>query len=178
MCGFPHFRKVSFRGEFPIAEVTFSDESFPADVVIIAFNPFIPLDADNSSIPAAFFDIQVRTKLKNVTYTLIFAARNAVPKSCNTAMAEEDGKFIHFTQSAYSERDPEYTDFAIAVQSKQTLYQEYFYRGGWQDAITVFWDEFHRGKLENRHYNNPGHWDVGLVGAVLTPEPGQPEGGR
>ena len=55
MCAFPHFKKVKFDGKFPIATIIFEDDNFPAKVTLKAFNPFIPLDADNSSIPAAFF---------------------------------------------------------------------------------------------------------------------------
>lgn len=62
MAGFPHFRNVEFNGEFPIAELKFKDEKFPADVKLTAFNPFIPGDEDNSSIPSAFFEIEIDNK--------------------------------------------------------------------------------------------------------------------
>lgn len=50
MCGFPHFRNIEFNGEFPIAELTFTDENFPGKITMTAFNPFIPLDSKNSSM--------------------------------------------------------------------------------------------------------------------------------
>ena len=59
-CGFPHFRKLTFDAKFPIATLTFQDPEFPGKVIMKAFNPLIPLDADNSGIPAAFFDISVQ----------------------------------------------------------------------------------------------------------------------
>lgn len=52
MAGLKHFREVSFDGEFPFAQVTFDDPTFPARVVMTAFNPFIPSNEDDSSIPA------------------------------------------------------------------------------------------------------------------------------
>ena len=61
LAGLPHFKKVRFNGKFPIATITFQDDDFPATVELLAFNPFIPLDADNSSIPAAFFEITSKT---------------------------------------------------------------------------------------------------------------------
>ncbi|MEZ4614565.1 MAG: GH116 family glycosyl-hydrolase [Caldilineaceae bacterium] len=48
LTGLPHFESVDFRGEYPLAELTFRDESFPGQVVLNAFNPFIPLNADDS----------------------------------------------------------------------------------------------------------------------------------
>lgn len=59
MCGFPHFKHVEFDGEFPIAVLNFKDDKFPAEVKMTAFNPFIPCDSKNSSIPAVFFEIEV-----------------------------------------------------------------------------------------------------------------------
>ena len=72
MCGFPHFQKVTFNGKFPIATLSFEDENFPAKVILKAFNPFIPLDADNSSIPAAFFEIKIQSHADDVNYTVMF----------------------------------------------------------------------------------------------------------
>ena len=56
MAGFPHFRNVRFDGTFPVAQLCFSDEDFPAVVRLNAFNPFIPHNEFDSSLPAAFFD--------------------------------------------------------------------------------------------------------------------------
>jgi len=43
LAGVPHFRGVSFRGEFPICPLSFREEKFPGRVRMKAFNPFIPL---------------------------------------------------------------------------------------------------------------------------------------
>jgi hypothetical protein len=42
MGGLPHFRKVVFHGQFPIARLTFEEPAFPGTVSLNAFNPFIP----------------------------------------------------------------------------------------------------------------------------------------
>ena len=77
MCGFPHFEKVSFRGEFPIAELYFEDGAFPGSVTLTAFNPFIPLNSFDSSIPAAFFEIAFRNETEDtITYQTSFALGN------------------------------------------------------------------------------------------------------
>lgn len=43
MAGLPHFRKVTFQGQFPLANLTFEEPAFPGTVRLTAFNPFIPL---------------------------------------------------------------------------------------------------------------------------------------
>ena len=76
MSSMPHFEQVVFDGRFPIAELTFTDKEFPAEVKMTAFNPFIPHDAKNSSLPAAFFNVSVKSFEENVRYTLVLTARN------------------------------------------------------------------------------------------------------
>ena len=60
MAGAPHMEEVTFRGEFPLAHLEFACAAFPGAVAMTAFNPFIPLNDRDSSIPAAFFEIRVR----------------------------------------------------------------------------------------------------------------------
>jgi len=71
MCGFPHFKNLVFDGEFPVANIDFTDDNFPGNVRMTAFNPFIPCDAFNSSIPGAFFEFEItNTTGKDMTYQL------------------------------------------------------------------------------------------------------------
>ena len=68
----PHFSAVDFQGEFPLAELSFRDDTFPGDVKMLAFNPFIPTNEDDSSIPAAFFEFSI----SNTTDGPLTSSRN------------------------------------------------------------------------------------------------------
>ena len=64
--GFP---AVSFRGEYPIGTVAYTAQEFPLEVTMKAFSPFIPLNVDDSSLPATVMKFTV----KNTSSTSIEA---------------------------------------------------------------------------------------------------------
>ncbi len=63
------FSDISFRGEYPIANINFKDDKQPLDVTLEAFSPFSPTEDDNSSIPATIFNYKVtNTSNEDVTF--------------------------------------------------------------------------------------------------------------
>ncbi len=54
------FSDVSFRGEYPIAMVDYADPAVPLTVKLEAFSPFIPLNPDESSLPATILQFTLR----------------------------------------------------------------------------------------------------------------------
>lgn len=165
LCGMPHFKKVKFDGKFPIATLTFEDEHFPAKVIMKAYNPFIPLDADNSSIPAAFFDITFKSRESGIKYTTVLTVCNRFDKGVNKKVENDKYTAITMKSIEIPEDSIQYRDMTIAVDSKNGLYQEYWYRGGWEDCLNSFWYELNNGDLENRSYENAGYRDKCSVGA-------------
>jgi uncharacterized protein (DUF608 family) len=57
------FSDICFRGEYPVGTVRYKDAAVPLEVTMEAFSPFIPLDTDDSSLPATV----LRFKLHNPT---------------------------------------------------------------------------------------------------------------
>lgn len=164
MCGFPHFQSISFDGSFPVARVTFQDPDFPGEVEMTAFNPFIPLDAENSSLPAAFFDLRIRSFVDGIRFAAVLAAQNPFRVTTNSEL--EGMQAVRMSYSEKTPEDKEYGDVTIALDGKDGFVQEYWYRGaGWQDPVTMFWYELTQGDFCTRHYDTPWKNDVACVGA-------------
>ncbi len=51
--GLPRLASSRMIGEYPLLRVEFDDEALPVEIALEAFTPFVPMDADESGIPAA-----------------------------------------------------------------------------------------------------------------------------
>lgn len=58
------FSDVAFRGEYPVATITYADPASPVHVKSEVFSPFIPLNAKDSALPATIFLITLENKGK------------------------------------------------------------------------------------------------------------------
>jgi len=175
MQGFPHFRDTVFEGQFPIARMTFGGEDFPAELALTAFNPMIPGRSDDSSIPAAFLTVTVKNTADEATdYTVAFSVKNPWGKSRNTACRLAGHQAVFLTGEEYAESDVRYGDMTLVTDGEDTSYNEYWYRGGWNDALETYWRGFtEKERLEGRTYTEAGNGDMATLAAHLTLKPGE-----
>ncbi len=173
MCGFPHFKNVEFNGEFPIATLDFKDEDFPADIKLTAFNPFIPGDADNSSIPAAFFEIEVNNTTDKITeYQIALSVANPYKEAFNKIETIDGRQILMLCNGENDKENIKYGDLAIAADCDDVQIQTYWFRGAWQDNIVTFWNDFNSiEKLRDRQYDDNGHCETGTIAAAITVSP-------
>lgn len=165
MSGLPHFKRVGFKGKFPFAELKFSDDEFPSEPVLTAFNPFIPLDEDDSSLPAAMFEL----KLKGfgdapVTYTAALSVTNPFLESRNALVRGDGYEGVSLHNAAVTDPDAVgYGDLTVAtVDDVGAGAQEYWHRGKWFEGIITFWNELRNGKFPDRHYDGPREKKSGM----------------
>ena len=202
MAGAPHMEEVTFRGEFPLAHLTFASAAFPGAVAMTAFNPFIPLNDRDSSIPAAMFEIRVcNTDSEAVRYTVamslsnpapVGASRNAFERAAGGAGATDSPAALKLSRTGAAQDDPARGDLCVATDAGSSgadvWAQECWFRGAWFDCLEVFWREFAApGPMPERRY---GHGeaaagrvrfetgDTGTLGASFDLAPGAERGVR
>lgn len=153
MAGLPHFKETEFNGEFPFAQINFIHERFPGSIKMTAFNPFIPLNDRDSSIPAAFFEIEITNVTQaSVTYTIALSITNPLKEGINEYKKVDDINMVHLYTNL-SDDDINYGELCIATDWQDISYQEYWYRGRWFDNLEKYWRDFTSpGRLTNRTY--------------------------
>jgi non-lysosomal glucosylceramidase len=185
LAGMPHFSQHEFVGEYPFAEVTFSDPKFPGQVRLQAFNPLIPTNDKDSGIPAALFEIQLtNTTDQPLQYTVVGVLANpfGVNGGYNEFVEDGDVRLLSMRTDQIPRDAFEYGDVTIATDAEHCSYQEYWYRGTWNDALEIYWrDLLKPGLLTNRHYPKTERFkssgwhdrDNGHLAAHVTLNPGE-----
>lgn len=177
MAGERHFEQISFRGEFPIARVELVDPRFPGTVTMEAFNPFIPGNADDSSIPAAFFSFSIsNTSDEPLRYTVAFSVTNPL-QSPGLHCAGGAGPFaaVMLNGAARNRSSLDFGQVCAATDCADSACQQYWYRGGWFDNVTMFNNDFFAfGPIADRLYDCPakGQPDTSTLTASVTVAPG------
>lgn len=160
LTGLPHFAAVDFRGEFPLATLSFQDDTFPGQVRLTAFNPFIPTQTEDSSLPAAFFEFRVtNTTAQPHTYTLVGACGNPLPvPHRNCVESNAWGTALCLSGGDLQPDDAAGGDMTLATDAgladqAETSWQQYWFRGAWFDNLEVYWHDLNTpGAFVNRVY--------------------------
>jgi non-lysosomal glucosylceramidase len=156
MAGVPHFEYHTFKGEFPFAQIFFRDNHFPANIELCAFNPFIPLNDKDSSLPVAFFDIAITNNSKStINYSTFFTLNNPLPfgTTINTFKKKNKISAIVLETDRVPKNHINYGNMCIATNANDISYQEYWYRSDWFDSLESYWHDVNEsGKLKNRTY--------------------------
>jgi uncharacterized protein (DUF608 family) len=156
LAGMPHFRDTVFEGAYPYARMSFADPRFPGTAELRAWNPLIPLNDFDSSLPAAFFDIGIHnTGTEPIDYTIAFSVSNPLLRGgLNQKTETRDGlAILSLTSDDRDTLHADYGNLCIATDAKDWGHQDYWYRGKWFDSLEIFWQDFCApGLLKQRTY--------------------------
>ncbi len=145
--GLPRFRDCTFTGEYPFGVVELSDPNLPLAVTVTGFNPFIPLDDLNSSIPCAILEYELRnTSSQPVPYQFSYHLSHLAWKGAETCTrsAALPGVGIHYWNEAPA-GSPAFGSAALGILAGEPVIKARWLRGGWFDSISALWRELASG---------------------------------
>ncbi|MDR1587819.1 MAG: hypothetical protein LBS57_10215 [Treponema sp.] len=162
--GIPRFDSAELNGEVSRVTVRLRDDSAPVAVTMTAFTPFIPLDEDNSGIPAAV----IRYKAVNTTdcplrVSVAGSLANAVGfkgygRFCamlqdgqpNNSYVEEEGlRGLSMTSDLPGEHVKFGSMFLGTTSPGHVTVKPEWVKSNWWDGAHDFWDDFAHGGTLN-----------------------------
>lgn len=145
--GLARFAQANFQARFPFAEINLTDKTMPVSVHITGWSPFVPTDADRSSLPAGGLEYRF-TNTSSSEQELVFSynARNfmALEGATNRIKAIKNG-FVLSQDSAIGKAELR-GDFAIFTDDPSTIVDHAWFRGGWFDPLSMAWNKIEKGE--------------------------------
>ena len=191
LSGLPRLQECEFTGEYPFARIKFKDKALPVQVELEAWNPFIPLNIDDSALPLAFFAwkltnpssdsarVSLAATLSNpvgVKYANVKGERPGLGGNVNEFRDGAGIRGLEFYSLKVRPDDPNFGSIGLVTTWDDLDVVTRWYRGGWWDQCHVFWDDFSdNGRVKNVRdtlSSDEGRSDVGSLVLHATIPPG------
>ncbi len=160
--GLPRFADVTFDAAYPFGQVNLRTPQIPVDVRIKAFNPLIPGDIDNSSIPMAVIDFELtNTSGKEISFSICGTLQNFIGEdgsggraagNKNTFRSQDGINGILFTSEKVDRTADQWGEMSLVSTSRgKVTYRTAWMPERWGSSMLDFWDDLSAdGQLENR----------------------------
>jgi len=146
--GLPRLSRAVFSARFPFSTITLQDRDVALDVAIVGWSPFIPGDADNSSLPVGALEYTFQNP-SNARVKAVFSFH-----STNFMVARKGGHTVKPIQNGFileqkgTKEKPETAGaFAVFVDDGDVVVDHCWFRGRHYDAMTLVWQNVVKGRL-------------------------------
>lgn len=158
--GFPRFAKCVFKGEYPFGEATITDPTIPLHATVTAWNPFIPLDDRNSSLPCVIVEYTLHnSSSQSVDFELSYHLSHLAPGCDEEESASRNsvipgrGVFLHNVEKPNAE------DFGsgclISIGNTPRIKGMWLRSPGWEfDSLSALWREVSTGNFTTNDGSN------------------------
>ncbi|KJD37214.1 hypothetical protein PW52_01885 [Tamlana sedimentorum] len=184
--GLPRFSKAIFKTAYPFGQVFLSDESLPVEVVVGAFNPLIPGNIDDSSIPMAIVNYKVKnTSDKSVTISIAGSIQNFIGfdgtrgktiKNVNNIRELNGVKGIHYTTEGVDPESEQWGTMSfVSLNNGETSYRTAWQemKSRWDKKRLDFWDDFSADGILEKRENKSANAPMGSIAVKNTLKPGE-----
>jgi uncharacterized protein (DUF608 family) len=148
--GLPKFHQAEFLARFPFGMIKLEDEDVPVKVSIEGWSPFIPTDADNSSLPVGALEYQFRNT-GNTELDMIFSfnSRNFMRKDKAVGSIKKISNGFVLSCEELADKPHTRGDFSVYTDQSETVVDHCWFRGGWFDPLTITWETIRSGEMKN-----------------------------
>jgi len=173
--GLPHMKKARFTGRYPFAEIEFTDPDVPLGVTLTAYNPLVPHNVDDSSIPGAVFLFELNNPgTAPVSATVLFNMHNIVDgdfTNYNEYVDKDGVRGIVMASEKKKPESPRWGTMGMFTPHADVTYARAWIRGSWFENLLTFWDELAAtGEVVDRTYP-PLVGDIATLGLKTTVGP-------
>ena len=158
--GFPRFNQCVFKGEFPLAHVELTDPALPLGVKLAAWNPFIPLDDRNSSIPCVVLEYTIHnSSAQKISFEFSYHLSH-LPSDCaedashsRNAVIPGRGVFLYNVESPNAEAFG--TACVVSLAEAPRIKAMWLRSPGWEfDSLSALWREVSTGTFTENAGSN------------------------
>lgn len=140
--GLPRFESGSFLPRFPFATLELSDGDMPISATISGWSPFIPTDADNSSLPVGAMEYHFKnTSSSEIEAVFSWNSRNFIANE-NGSIIQTKGGFTLCNNDSKGETE----GFSAFVNDEAAVVDYCWFRGDWFDSQSILWKNIENGK--------------------------------
>jgi len=148
--GLPRFRRAEALGEFPFLEIEVEDPDAPVEARVTGWSPFVPGDADASSLPVGAVEYRFANRAdRELRLTFSFHMEQFLvrrgQKGGPVRIEKLDRGFVH----RRSEREGEPWSAAAvgaSIDEEGVTVDAGWFRGGWFDPLTMVWKKVESGR--------------------------------
>ncbi len=146
--GFPRFETACFDARFPFAKIELTDPAIPLNCHLTAWSPFLPGNADDSSLPMAVLEYTFLNQTQGpLEFVFSFHSANfmATGSAGNLIDQIDQGFVLHQPRSDDAPADE--GAFAVTLLDPDVNVDCAWFRGGWFDAATILWQHIESGDV-------------------------------
>ena len=146
--GLPRFKKGRFQPRFPFATLELEDKDIPLSVEVLGWSPFIPTDADNSSLPVGAMEYKFKNSSpKEIEAVFSWNSRNIISEKVGRILSTRNGFILTKDNSDGSPLGN--TGFSASVNDNNAVVDYCWFRGQWFDPHMILWENIESCTIPN-----------------------------
>lgn len=184
--GLPRFGEATFKTAYPFGQVSLSDKNLPVEVIVGAYNPLIPGNIDDSSIPMVILNYSVKnTSKKDLTISLAGSIQNFIGfdgtrgkaiKNVNTYREDDGAKGIQYTTNGVDPESEQWGSMSfVSLNEGETTYRTAWQKmtSRWDKKRLEYWDDFSEDGVLQPRVNDEANAPMGSLAVKTTLKAGE-----